>query len=114
MVLPVKVSLAEAGHVLAHTVDINRAGARIGGLREQLAPGTIVHLQRGSRKGKFRVIWAQQVGPGEMQAGLEALDASDAFWGVDLRGEERAAQKETEAMLTLLGRRGGLDSGNPQ
>jgi hypothetical protein len=101
MVLPVKIMVADATH-LAHTVDITGAGARIGGLREQLQKGAIVELQRGSRKAKFSVKWVRPLGPGEVQIGVECSEPQDKFWGVDLSSQDRDTRKDMDALLTLL------------
>lgn len=101
MVLPVKVSIDQTTH-LAHTVDITAAGARLGGLRAQLQPGTIVELQRGSRRAKFQVKWIQQLGSNETHIGVESRDPLEKFWGVDLHDHERESQKDIEALMTLL------------
>jgi len=69
---------------LAHTVDINPVGGRLGGLREQLSPGQTILLQRGKKKAQFRVIWSKQVGPTENQAGIESLEQDKTIWGIDL------------------------------
>src|SRR5437879_6904247 len=83
MVLPVKVSIDNDTH-LAHTVDITPRGAQLGALRTQLQPGAIIHLQRGSKKAKFRIAWIRQLAPNEIRAGVECLHDVDNFWGVNL------------------------------
>lgn len=103
MVLPVKVS-AQQSTLLVHTVDISGVGARLGGLRMQLQPGSTIDLQRGSRKAKFMVKWIQQLGANEIQIGVEFLEPQDNFWGVDLAQQDRDAKKEIDALMTLLGR----------
>jgi hypothetical protein len=102
MVLPVKVLVDQVTH-LAHTVDIADPGARLGGLRTKLQPGMIVSLQRGSRKAEFRIAWIRQLGPHELQAGIECLEPQDNFWGVDLSDHEQG-KKDTEALMALLSR----------
>jgi hypothetical protein len=102
MVLPVKVFLPGTPQVLAHTIDISISGARIGGLREQLQPGKIVNLQRASQRAKFRIVWARQVGPGEIHAGVEAVDPYNNFWGIDLSQADEDAKKGTEMFMELL------------
>jgi hypothetical protein len=103
MVLPVKLSPPDGGTILAHTTDVTVEGARIGGLHQQLQPGHLITLRRGSQKARFTVVWVQQVGTGEMQAGLKCVDHVDAFWGVDLNSENDNATNETKMMLELLG-----------
>ncbi|PYY07556.1 MAG: hypothetical protein DMG69_19075 [Acidobacteria bacterium] len=102
MVLPIKVSLPGTPHLLAHTIDISISGARIGGLREQLQPGKIISLQRTSQRAKFRIVWVRQVGPGEIHAGVEAVDSHNNFWGIDLSQADADAKKGTEVLMELL------------
>lgn len=78
MVLSVKVSLV-SGMALAHTIDISYAGARLGALREQLQPGEIIALTRGSQKAKSRIVWVRQLSKHEFHAGLEALQRQEQF-----------------------------------
>jgi hypothetical protein len=100
MVLPVKVSIDAVTH-LAHTVDITQNGARLGALRTDLQPGAIVVLQRGSQRAKFQIAWIKQLGPNELQAGIESLQPQGNFWGVDLSDEVPETKKE-QALMTLL------------
>jgi hypothetical protein len=102
MVLPVKVTVDKITH-LAHTVDITPSGARLVAYRTPLQVGMIVSLQRGPNKLKFRVEWIKQLSPNELQAGIEALEPQDNFWGVNLSGDIDA-KKDTEALVSLLSR----------
>lgn len=101
MVLPVKVSIDSVTH-LAHTIDITDVGARLGAIRTQLKPGTIISLQRGSKKAKFRVEWIRAIASNELQAGIESVEPQKNFWGVNLSDRELEAEKEMKALLTLL------------
>ena len=101
MVLPVKFSVAKESF-LAHTLDITRSGARLGGLRAQLQPGTIVDLQRGQKKAKFRIVWVRQLNADEMQAGVESVDLQDNFWGVNLAEEKPESKQDMQTFLNLL------------
>ena len=101
MVLPVKILIDQTMH-LAHTVDITGAGARIGGLRENLQQGAVIELQRGSRKAKFSVRWVRSLGPTEIQIGVESSELQDKFWGVDLSAQDQESKKEMDALMTLL------------
>lgn len=102
MVLPVKLSINQATH-LVHTIDITDSGARLGGLRTQLQPGMIVSLQRGSQRAKFQITWIRQLAPNELQAGIESLQPQTSFWGVDLSPGGPETKKETQqALMTLL------------
>jgi hypothetical protein len=102
MVLPVRVSIGKVS-VLAHTVDITPSGARIGALRSQLQPGSIVSLQRGSKRAEFRIEWIRQLAANELQAGIEALEPQNNFWGVNL-ADDLDSRKETETLMSLLSR----------
>jgi hypothetical protein len=102
MVLPVKVLIDQVTH-LAHTVDITEDGARLGALRVQLQPGTIISLQRGSQRAKFQIAWVRQLAPTELQAGIESLQPQNSFWGVDLSARSPETRKESQqALMTLL------------
>ena len=101
MVLSVKVLIDKTTH-LAHTVDITPTGARVGSLRTKLEPGTTVFLQRGSKKAQFRISWVRQLGPNELQVGLQSLDLLDNFWGVDLSNRQDDAAKDVQTLMTLL------------
>lgn len=102
MVLPVKVTVDRKVH-LAHTADISNIGARLGGIRERLKPGSMVELQRGARKARFEIKWVCQLGPSEMQIGLESPAGLDTFWGVDLSRRPDAKKEMQAFMLQLSG-----------
>jgi hypothetical protein len=101
MILPVKLSVDSATH-LAHTVDITGTGARLGGLRTALQVGTSIELQRGSRRAKFLIKWVREIGPNELQIGVECKELQEKFWGVDLSAQDGESKKEMDALLTLL------------
>jgi hypothetical protein len=97
VVLPVKVSTSGASQ-LAHTCDLTYTGARIGGLHKELKNGEVVSLQRGSKKANFKVVWVQQLGPNEIQVGLQAMQRqNNLFWGVDLPDQNREMKDQAEA-----------------
>jgi hypothetical protein len=103
MVLSVKVSIDKITH-LAHTVDITSTGARINCVHlTQVQPGTIILVQRASRKAEFRVQWIRQLGPDEQQIGIESLEPQSNFWGIDL-SDEFEAQKDMQKLMTALSR----------
>jgi TonB family protein len=92
MVLPLRVWPADhngpnAIPQLAHTIDISPIGGRLGGLRNPLQTGQTVLLQRGKNRIQFRVIWTRQLGPQEIQAGVETTAPEQKVWGVDLPDE---------------------------
>jgi hypothetical protein len=103
MVLSVKVSVDKVTHV-AHTVDITPTGARINcTLRTQLQPGTVIGVQRGSRKAGFRVQWIRQLGPNEQQMGIESLEPQNMFWGVDL-SDDFESKRDQQTLMGALSR----------
>lgn len=100
MVLPVKISI-DKDTQLAHTVDITPSGAELGALRTRLQPGAIIHLQRGSRKAKFRIAWIRQLAPNEIRAGVNCVDPVHHLWGLDLCDGKGEPKKSTRAFLSL-------------
>lgn len=90
-ILPVRVfGLDSAGKPftdLAHTLDISSQGARLGGLKHQLAIGDIIGMQRGMDKARFRVCW---VGAPETQfqnqAGLHCMQPEKCIWPEEVLG----------------------------
>ncbi|MBV8051791.1 MAG: PilZ domain-containing protein [Acidobacteriaceae bacterium] len=98
VVLPVKVSVSGTSQ-LAHTCDLTYSGARVGGLHKELKKGEIVSLQRGSKKASFKVVWVQQLGPNEIQVGLQATQRqNNLFWGVDLPDQNREMKDSADAV----------------
>jgi hypothetical protein len=100
MVLPVKVSISGTTH-LAHTFDLTYAGARLGGLHTTLKSGQIISLQRGSQKANFKVMWVQELGPNEIQAGIQAVEQQNNFWGIDLSEADRE-KSNVDALMALM------------
>jgi TonB family protein len=89
MVLPLRVwpgneTDHSAAAQLAHTLDISPIGGRLGGLHNPLQTGQTITLQRGKNRSQFRVIWTKELGPGEMQAGIESVAYETKVWGIDL------------------------------
>jgi hypothetical protein len=79
MVLSIKVSVDKVAQ-LAHTVDITPTGARINCARQtQLQPGTIIGVQRESRKTELRVQWIRKLGPDEQQVGSNRWNRRTIF-----------------------------------
>ncbi len=90
-VLPVRIfGLDSAGKPftdIAHTLDISLQGARIGGLKHQLAIGDIVGVQRGMEKARFRVCWVGAPATRcDGQAGLLCVQPEKCIWPGDVLG----------------------------
>ncbi|MDP9160118.1 MAG: PilZ domain-containing protein [Acidobacteriota bacterium] len=105
MVVGAKIVLAadEGGTTaqLMHTLDVSASGAKLGGIREPFSPGDVLTVQRNNKKANCRVIWVRQLGPTEMQMGIELIDADERFWGLDLSQEKEGAEA-TKSLLALL------------
>ena len=99
LVLPVKISDATQTQFV-HTVDISCAGVRIGNLRSQVEIGKTITLSRGTHKAKFRVAWVREIGPKEIQAGLESLQPADNLLGVDVNECRNSSE---ELVMNLIG-----------
>jgi outer membrane biosynthesis protein TonB len=106
MVLPLRIWIDEqnagqnadgAVSQLAHTVDISPVGGRLGGLRIAVKPGETILIQRGQQKAQFRVVWAKEMGPGEIQAGVESLDSERKIWGLELVEQAQSANNSVGA-----------------
>jgi hypothetical protein len=91
MVLPVKVVIDGTTH-LAHTFDVTSIGARLGGLHASLKKGQMIVIQRGAKKAQFQVKWVTELSPTETQAGIQAIEQPNNFWGIDLTDQERSAK----------------------
>jgi CheY-like chemotaxis protein len=59
------------------TLDVSDKGACLAGLNRRIEPGALVGVQNGSRRGRFKVIWAERDGERAHQVGIERL-ASDS------------------------------------
>jgi len=86
-VLPVRVrakdSSGAAFEELAHTLDVNALGVRLGSIRRDLIAGEEVTLFFRQRKLQFRVVWTKKMkGSSEFQVGLQALTQEGEVWGV--------------------------------
>jgi len=88
VVVPVKVFVGndqENGELhLAHTLDVNSGGVRLGGLRLSFRVGEVISIQRGHKRGRFRVLWVREMQRGENQVGLESLEPNRDIWSLDV------------------------------
>ncbi len=75
---------------LVHTLDVSKAGVRLGAVRRQLEVGSPITIQYRQHRAEFRVIWIRPLGTGaEQQVGLEA-DAQRDLWGLDTNAKDRS------------------------
>jgi hypothetical protein len=89
MVLPVKVwgrdATGKPFFQLAHTLDINRGGAKVGGLLALVNFDDTVDLQHRHKKARFRVTWVGRPGtPKANQIGVQYLEPEKDIWGLEL------------------------------
>ncbi len=92
MVVPIQSSVlgTPATHKTAvHTLDLSRLGAKLGAFREPVKIGDVLLVQRRHKKAKCKVVWVSEVGPHEIQVGVEFVGSEDGFWGLPL-DDERA------------------------
>ena len=74
---------------LVHTLDVSAAGAQLGAIRKPVSPGDVLSVQRNHKKSICKVIWVRQPEAGQMQIGIELIDADERFWGLDLSHKKR-------------------------
>ena len=74
---------------LVHTLDVSKAGVRLGAVRRQLEVGSPITIQYRQHKAEYHVVWTKPLGSGpEQQVGLEA-DAQRDLWGLDASAKNR-------------------------
>jgi hypothetical protein len=84
-VLPVRIKgMDRAGNQfeeLAHTLDVNASGVRLGAVRRELNLLEEVTLFYRQRKMQFRVVWIKKLnGTSEFQVGLRAASRDKEAW----------------------------------
>lgn len=93
-VLPVRIlgndASGDSYSDLVHTLDVSKAGVRLGAVRRQLEVGSPIVIQYRQHRAEFRVIWTKPLGKGaEQQVGLQA-DAQRDLWGLDTNTKNHA------------------------
>ncbi len=86
-VLPVRIkgkdSAGKAFDELAHTLDVNASGIRLGSVRRELSAQEEVTVFFRQRKLQFRVVWTKKMqGTSEFQVGLQAVTQDQEVWGL--------------------------------
>jgi PilZ domain-containing protein len=89
MVLPLKSSAAGPNNlsIAVHTLDLSRQGAKLGAFRDELKIGDILTVQRQHKRAQCKVVWVREIGPREIQVGIELLRNDEGFWGISLEDE---------------------------
>lgn len=86
-VLPVRIkgkdSAGRSFEELAHTLDVNASGIRLGSIRRELSEHEEVTIFFRQRRMQFRVVWVKKMkGSSEFQVGLQALTQEKEAWGM--------------------------------
>jgi hypothetical protein len=77
----VKDEAGKSSNHMAYTLDTSAGGARLGGIRCALNPGTTIEIQRSHQRAKFRVMWTSQMNDStEIQVGVESLEPDKNIW----------------------------------
>ncbi len=89
MALPVRIfGLDSAGKPFAQstqTLDVNRSGARLGGVRGTVARGDVIGLQYKQQKARCKVVWVGHAGsPKQDQIAVECLEKDRVPWAPEL------------------------------
>ena len=67
------------------TLDVNKHGARLYGIRCLKGPGEIITIQYKKNRGRFRVVWVGEPRtPRDGQVGIRNLEPENDVWGLDL------------------------------
>jgi len=95
-VLPVRIkgkdSSGKSFEAMAHTLDVNTGGVRLGSIRQELTVQDEITVFYRQRKMQFRVVWIKQMrGSSEFQVGLKALAQDKEGWGLGSNEAERAS-----------------------
>jgi hypothetical protein len=93
MVVPVRVRLVGAksaeGAQIAHTLDANESGVRLGGFRGELDSGDVIEIQHRHERATFRVVWVRAMeNSSEKQIGAECVEADKNIWGQEFQHQE--------------------------
>lgn len=89
MVLPVRIwGLDAAGKPFAQltqTLDVNRTGARLGGVRSSIALGDVIGIQYKQQKARCKVAWVGPAGtPKRDQIAVECLEKDRIPWAAEI------------------------------
>ena len=101
-VLPVRIkgkdSTGKPFDELAHTLDVNASGVRLGSVRRELSERGEVTVFFRQRKMHFRVVWTRKMkGTSEFQVGLQALTQEKEAWGMSFADN---AKQPAQALST--------------
>ncbi|HVH86437.1 MAG TPA: response regulator [Terriglobales bacterium] len=87
-----------------YTVDVSNSGACLGGLNRRIEPGSLVGVQNGTRRGRFKVVWTERDGERAHQVGIERVASdTDGPTRVLLVDDSRESIEARKPILQALG-----------
>jgi hypothetical protein len=89
LVLPVRLwgvdTTGKPFHQMAHTLNVNQSGARIGGVRVLVPVDEIVGVQYKHKKARFKVVWLGKPGTkSEEQIGITHIQGEQEIWPLEM------------------------------
>ena len=89
LVLPVRLwgvdTTGKPFHQMAHTLNVNQSGARLGGVRVLMPIDEIVGVQYKHKKARFKVVWLGRLGTkSEEQIGITRIQGEPEIWPLEM------------------------------
>lgn len=89
LVLPVRLwgvdTTGKPFHQMAHTLNVNQSGARLGGVRVLMPIDEIVGVQYKHKKARFKVVWLGRPGTkSEEQIGITRIQGEPEIWPLEM------------------------------
>jgi hypothetical protein len=89
LVLPVRIwgmdTTGKPFHQMAHTLNVNKSGARLGGVRVIVGTDEIIGVQYKHKKARFKVVWLGKPGTkSQEQLGVTRIAGEPEIWPVEL------------------------------
>ncbi len=115
--LPVRISGTDAAgrafFGVAHTLDYNYGGARLGGVHALVQVGAPILIQHHHRKARFEVVWVKHVrSTNEFHVGVRCLELQKDVWNLEANGQALWNHVESDPFV-LRGER-GRSRGQPE
>src|SRR4051794_12787976 len=89
LVLPVRLwgvdTTGKPFHQMAHTLNVNQSGARLGGVRVLVPVDEVVGVQYKHKKARFKVVWLGRPGTkSEEQIGITRIQGEQEIWPLEM------------------------------
>lgn len=99
LVLPVRIwgmdTTGKPFHQMAHTLNVNKSGARLGGVRVIVGTDEIIGVQYKHKKARFKVVWLGKPGTkSQEQLGVTRIAGEPEIWPIELPTLEMNDQYE--------------------